>query len=47
MVLNAGAALYIAKPELTLEQAMKQIEEILDSGKAAEQLEKFVKLSNE
>lgn len=47
VVLNAGAALYIAKPELTLEQAMKQIEEILDSGKAAEQLEKFVKLSNE
>jgi anthranilate synthase/phosphoribosyltransferase len=47
VVLNSAAALYIAKPELTLEQAVEQARDIIDSGKAAKQLEEFIRLSNE
>jgi anthranilate phosphoribosyltransferase len=47
VVLNSAAALYIAKPELTLEQAVEEARNIIDSGKAAKQLEEFIRLSNE
>lgn len=47
VILNSAAALYIAKQEITLEEAIKEIKEVIDSGKALEQLNKFVKLSNE
>jgi len=46
VVLNSAAALYIAKPELTLEGAVKLAQETIDSGKALAQLEKFIELSN-
>lgn len=47
VVLNAAAALYVAKDNLTLEQAISMIEDVLDSGKAMKTLEEFVRLSNE
>lgn len=46
VVLNAGAALYLTRDDLTLKDAMNQIETVLDSGKAMEKLEAFVKITN-
>ncbi|MBO5293600.1 MAG: anthranilate phosphoribosyltransferase [Lachnospiraceae bacterium] len=46
VVLNSAAALYIAKPELTMEGAVSLAQETIDSGKALAQLEKFIELSN-
>ena len=46
VVLNSAAALYIAKPELTLEGAVALAQETIDSRKALEQLERFITLSN-
>lgn len=47
VVLNAAAALSIAKDGLTLENAVKEVEEVIDSGKAMAKLEEFIKLTNE
>jgi anthranilate phosphoribosyltransferase len=47
VVLNAAAALYIARPSLPISAAIKVAEETIDSGKALRQLEKFIMLSNE
>ena len=47
VILNSAAAIHVAKPELTLEDAIKAATESIDSGKAMEQLNNFVKLSNE
>ncbi|MDR2803106.1 MAG: anthranilate phosphoribosyltransferase [Treponema sp.] len=47
VVFNAAAAIYIAKPDLSIDAAVKIAEETIDSGKAREQLEKFVRLSKE
>jgi anthranilate phosphoribosyltransferase len=47
VVFNAAAALYIAKPDLSIEAAIRVAEETIDSGKAREQLEKFIRLSKE
>ncbi len=44
-VLNAAAALYVVK-EISFLDAIKEVEEVIDSGKAMEQLEKFIKFSN-
>ena len=46
VVLNSAAALYIARPELTLEGAVALAQETIDSRKALEQLERFITLSN-
>lgn len=46
VVLNAGAALYIARQNITLKDATKEIESVLDGGKAMETLEQFIALSN-
>lgn len=45
-VLNAGAALYIAGKAAGIAEGVKLAEEIVDSGRALEQLEKFIALSN-
>lgn len=45
-VLNAAAALYVAK-QISFADAIAEIEETIDSNKAMEQLQKFIKLSNE
>ncbi len=47
VVLNAAAGLMIGKDGMDLREAIREIEQVIDSGKAAEQLEKFIKLSNE
>ncbi len=47
VILNSGAAISIAKPQLTLQQAIALAKETIDSGKAMEQLQQFITLSNE
>jgi len=46
VLLNSAAAIYIARPELTLAQALAVAQETLDNGAALEQLNRFVRLSN-
>lgn len=47
VVMNSGAALYIAGKAETLEAGVRMAEEIIDSGKAKAKLDEFVKVSNE
>lgn len=47
VLINAGAAIHIAKPNVTIEEGIKIARETLESGKALKQLEDFIKLSNE
>lgn len=47
VVMNAGAALYIAGKADTLENGIRLAEERIDSKKAKEQLDKFIQLSNQ
>ena len=46
VLLNAGAALYIGDKAATMEEGVKLAAELIDSGKAAETLEKLIELSN-
>ncbi len=46
VILNAAAALYVAK-SMPLPEAIKHIKETIDTGKALQQLQKFIHLSNE
>jgi anthranilate phosphoribosyltransferase len=45
VLLNAGAAIYIARPSLSLKEAVEIAGETIDSGKALAQLAKFISLS--
>ncbi|MDR1390043.1 MAG: anthranilate phosphoribosyltransferase [Treponema sp.] len=45
VLLNSGAAIHIARPELSIQKGIALARETIDSGKALAQLEKFVKLS--
>jgi anthranilate phosphoribosyltransferase len=47
VLLNSAAAIHIAKPEISIEDAIKLAAETIDSGKARNQLEQFIKLSKE
>ena len=47
MLLNAGAALYVGGKAESMADGVKLAAEIIDSGKAAETLEKFIALSND
>jgi anthranilate phosphoribosyltransferase len=47
VVLNSAAALYIANKVSSIKEGVVLAEKLIDSGKAREQLEKFIKLSNE
>ena len=47
VLLNSAAAIHIARPFISIKEAIKMAEELIDSGKAMEQLEAFVKLTNE
>ena len=47
VILNSAAAIYIAKICPTLEEAVEMAGHLIDSGKAKQQLEKFILLSNE
>ncbi len=46
VVMNAGAALYIAGKCATMEEGCRMAEECIDSGKAKAQLERFVRATN-
>lgn len=47
VVLNSAFCLYMARNDRTLRDCVKEAEEIIDSGKAKEKLEAFIKRSNE
>ncbi|NLP36704.1 MAG: anthranilate phosphoribosyltransferase [Firmicutes bacterium] len=47
VLLNSAVCLYLFYDELTLRECVRLAAEIIDSGKALEQLNKFVKLSNQ
>lgn len=46
VVLNAAACIYMVKDGIGLQEAVKIAEELIDSGKAKKQLERFINLSN-
>jgi len=46
-VLNAGAAMFITGKYGTIEDSVKAANEVIDSGKAYEKLEEFIRVSNE
>ena len=47
VLINAGAAIHIAKPELTIHEGIEIAREMLAGKKALKQLNDFIKLSNE
>ena len=47
VILNCAAALYIARNDLTLEQAIEEIKKVIDSKKAINKLNEFIEMSNE
>lgn len=47
VLLNSAAAIHIAKPEISINQAIEIAKETIDSKKALNQLNMFVKLTNE
>lgn len=47
VVMNAGMSLYLGKDGISLEEGIQMARDILDSGKAYEKLQEFVKLTNE
>lgn len=47
VVLNSAGAIYIANPSIDLEQSIRIARDVIDSGKAIKQLERFIELSNE
>ncbi|MCL2107087.1 MAG: anthranilate phosphoribosyltransferase [Oscillospiraceae bacterium] len=47
VALNSAAAIHIARPEISLREAVALANEIIGSGKALAQLERFIALSNE
>lgn len=47
VVLNAGAALYVADKAKTLPEGIQLAQQMIDSGKAKAQLEAFIKYSNQ
>lgn len=46
VLLNAGAAIYIASDDLSLEEGIERARQVLESGKALEQLKLFISKSN-
>ncbi|MDR0556732.1 MAG: anthranilate phosphoribosyltransferase [Treponema sp.] len=46
-LLNSAAALYVAHPDLSIANAIEVARNVIDSGKAAAQLEQFIARSNE
>lgn len=46
VVLNSGAALYVAGKAQSIKEGVSLAQEIIDSGKALEKLERFIELTN-
>jgi anthranilate phosphoribosyltransferase len=47
VLLNSAAAIHIAKPEMSMRDALEIARETIDSGKALSQLERFISLSRQ
>jgi anthranilate phosphoribosyltransferase len=47
VLINSAAAIHIAKPEVSIQDAIAIAVETIDSGKASEQLEQFITLSQQ
>jgi anthranilate phosphoribosyltransferase len=47
VVLNSAAALYIAREDISLAQAIKEVEDAIDSGKALSKLNEMITATNE
>ena len=47
VLINAGAAIHIAKPEISIAGGIEIAREMISSGKALKQLEAFVEISNQ
>lgn len=47
VLINAGAAIHVAKSEVSIGEGIEIARQMLESGRALEQLEKFVKLTNQ
>lgn len=47
VVLNAACCLYMGKNQITMRECVRLVQELIDSGKAMEKLEQFVRVSNE
>ncbi|MDE6312980.1 MAG: anthranilate phosphoribosyltransferase [Lachnospiraceae bacterium] len=47
VVLNSAACIYMAKDDITFADAIQVAEDMIDSGKAKAQLDKFVEISNQ
>jgi anthranilate phosphoribosyltransferase len=47
VVLNSAAALYIGSENITFEEAIKEVQKVIDSGKAFEKLNQLIKKTNE
>jgi anthranilate phosphoribosyltransferase len=47
VLLNSAAAIHIARPDLSIQEALGLARETIDNGKALAQLEKFIRLSGE
>jgi anthranilate phosphoribosyltransferase len=47
VLLNSAAAIHIGRPEVSLAEGVDMAAEIIDGGRAIEQLERFVEMSNE
>ena len=43
VLLNAGVGIYLGRDDISMEDSVKLAAEIIDSGKAYEKLEAFVK----
>ena len=46
VLLNAGAAIHIAKENCSIEEGIEMAREAIESGKAFEQLERFIAATN-
>ena len=47
VILNSAAAIHVAKPKISISDAILVAREVIENKKALEQMEKYVKLSNE
>ncbi len=47
VVLNSAAALYIGKDNLSFEEAIDMVEDVIDSGKALDKLNQMIRYTNE
>lgn len=47
VVINSAVALYLSRDDITLKDAITEIEDVIDSGKALNKLNDWIKLSNQ